>query len=252
MASSDIKPDYRKAEPYPQRLTDDRLIRAQLRPSVFGDENDWRRRKPRFSMFGTNRVIEEFVLDIRPSNAEGREHAEGCWVRGGVSYTSEDGDFRQRTEQDVLVFTLTVRPDAFALYAAMITQVAVTDLTFRVSSVQGFYSEWSPAISADHVKVLAAGDAQPLEPKVEGIDPPRLGDIGDVDVNFIRRLVLERKPPAPDEVEGEIAEGPLVETQPQGSALADPTLIKTIRGLKRAVWIVALLLVAILLNLLSR
>lgn len=228
-------------------VKESRSIYAKLRPGLSDDLFD-RTNRTRFSMFGTGRMIEDFQLRILPASAN---DPESCTAWGCPSYTT-DTDFRDETTPDVIVFTMLVKPETFARYAALIAQGAVSGLTMRVHSVSGFYSDWSPSISTTRVKVLAHSSDQAVESLSEGIDPPRLGGIGEATVIFARRLTFEAKSVAADDGEEEIAEGLLAGTQAEGSAVTDPKLLKAIRGLKRAVWLVVVLLVAILLNLLSR
>jgi len=215
-----------------------RLICAKMRPDVFRGENDIR--KTHFSMFGTTRDIKEFGLNIYPLTGE---EPESCSVWGSVSYTAED-DLFDRTEPDTIIFSMMVKPDTFARYAALIAQNAVSGLSLRVNAVQGFYSDWSPSISTSAVKVLARGEEQKIEPQAEGIDPPRLGKVGEAELTFTRRLVFERVPT------GEITDEPDPNALPPRSSVADPHVLKAILALKRAVWVaVAVLAVHFLVTL---
>jgi hypothetical protein len=95
-------------------------------------------------MFGTDRAIKSFQLDIHPI-ADPAEQ-ESCKAWGSVSYTSEI-DFRDETVDDCIVFYLFVKPETFARYAAKIAHGSVDEMILSVGSVAGFYSEWSPSIS---------------------------------------------------------------------------------------------------------
>src|SRR5271163_2139112 len=104
-----------------------------------------------FSMFGTKRAIRDFTLEIRPLDDSAK--AEHCNAWGGVSYTTEI-DFRNETVDDCIWFYLYVKPETFARYVALIDQGAIDTIIFSVKSVDGVYSDWSPSISTDKVKVL--------------------------------------------------------------------------------------------------
>lgn len=227
-------------------VNDSRAIQAKLRPSVFDDEDDSRRTRTRFSMFGTSRVIEEFGLRILPLSGQ---EPESCTAWGCVSYTAEM-DFRDQTEPDMIIFTIMVRPETFARYAALIAQGTVSRLSLRVHSVHGFYSNWSPSISTSAVKVLARSNDQSVEPQVDGIAPPRLGEIGEAEVSFTRRIVFE-KHPTPDSYD-QVDDAPLIEGQPAASTIADPRLLNALLALKRVVWIGVAMLAAHLLMTLGR
>ncbi len=68
-------------------------------------------------MFGTERAIKSFRLEIRPISDPAE--LESCRAWGSVSYTAEV-DFRDETEDDCIVFYLFVKPETFARYAAKI------------------------------------------------------------------------------------------------------------------------------------
>ena len=112
-----------------------------------------------FSMFGTDRAIKSFQLDIHPI-ADPAEQ-ESCRAWGSVSYTAEI-DFRNETTDDCIVFYLFVKPETFARYAAKIAHGLVDEMILSVGSVAGFYSEWSPSISTRNVKVLTGGSEQKI------------------------------------------------------------------------------------------
>jgi len=73
-----------------------------------------------------------------------------------------------------------VKPETFARYVALIDRGAIDNILFSVGSVDGFYSEWSPSISTNEVKVLLSGDEHKfdLPPDFQG-EPPRLGRVRD-------------------------------------------------------------------------
>lgn len=161
------------------------VISIQLRPGGPRDEDDVFDRTT-FSMFGTDRLIKNFSLQIRPVTEATDQ--EGCSAWGMVSYTSAD-DFRKHTEDDCVLFYLFVKPETFGRYAAKIAHGLVDGITFRVGSVSGFYSEWSPDISTNKVKVLAKGKEQKIAlPTGIEFEPPRLGEVGEAELFINRRL----------------------------------------------------------------
>ena len=60
--------------------------------------------------------------------------------------------------------------------------------------MSGFYSEWSPSITAYSIKVLAAEKEQDVvTDKGCEIDPPRLGSVGEFSLKFTQRHKLNPK-----------------------------------------------------------
>jgi hypothetical protein len=174
------------------------VIRVQLRPS---DHEDYFRRTT-YSMFGTDRAINSFQLDIQPLADPDRQ--ESCAAWGVVSYTSET-DFREVTTDDCMGFYLFVKPETFARYVAKFSHGLVDEIVLRVGSVRGFYSEWSPSISTTRVKVLTTGDQQKIIlPAGAEFEPPRLGEVGEADLYINRRLEFGKQAP----VHSDVVEGP--------------------------------------------
>ena len=141
-------------------------------------------------MFGTDRAITSFDLNIYPI-ADPAEQ-ESCSAWGSVSYTTEI-DFRHETSDDCVVFYLFVKPDTFARYGAKIAHGLVDEMILSVESVAGFYSEWSPSISTDNVKVLTEGSEQKIIlPPSHKVEPPRLGHVGKAELYINRRLEFRK------------------------------------------------------------
>ncbi len=120
-------------------------------------------------MFGTDRTIYDFALQIMP--LEGEQRQELCTAWGCVSYTNE-------TTDDTVTFYLYVSPETFARYAQKIAASEVDKAFFRVGGVSGFYSDWPPPISASDIKVLTSDKEHAVEiPDECEIAPPRLGKV---------------------------------------------------------------------------
>jgi hypothetical protein len=222
----------------PSEIVKGQVIRAKLRPG--GRDPD-----TRFSMFGTDRTIQSFHLEINAITEPGQQ--ESCSAVGIVSYTAEV-DFRDETEEDCLYFTLYLKPETFAHYAAKIAQGSVDEMEFSVGSVAGFYSGWSPGISTDHVKVLAAGKEQTVEvPEGCEIRPPRLGKVDKFELYFTRRLEFD-EPTSELELVEDMADietgGTASETPPP--TVASPQMLEMLGSLKLAAWFVVGLLALIL------
>jgi hypothetical protein len=236
--------------PVPPKIAQDQHIRVQLRPGDARRDGVFTR-ETKFSMFGTGRVIKSFILFIYPIADPAKQ--ESCIAWGSVSYTSEGGDFRRKTMDDCIEFSLYVKPDTFARYAAKIAYGLVDEMIFRVSSVAGFYSEWSPSISTDSVKVLTDGDEQKITLPATSPEakPPRLGHVREADLYINRRLEFGKQAPEP-EADEEMSD---VGTEPETQAppAIDPRMLQMLGSLKSAAWFVVWLLALIfILTLLKR
>lgn len=172
----------------PSRVETDQIIRMTLRPGMRmkGECVD----DVTFSMFGTKRAIRDFTLEVRP--LDGSTKMECCNAWGSVSYTSEV-DFQNETVDDCIWFYLYVKQETFARYVTLINQRAIDTVLFSVGSVDGFYSQWSPSISTNKVKVLVGGDEHKVDlpPDFQG-KPPRLGRVRDARLLLYQRLELSK------------------------------------------------------------
>jgi hypothetical protein len=190
--SIDIKSEFLMEEttPTPPKVVQGQVIRVQLRPGNPRDDADY---ETRFSMFGTDRAIKSFQLEIHPITDPARQ--ESCTAWGTVSYTTEI-DFRDETTDDCLIFYLFVKPETFARYGAKIAHGLVDEMTLRVKSAAGFYSDWSPSISTNNVKVLTADSEHKIDlPPGHQVEPPRLGHVGAAELCINRRLEFGKRAP---------------------------------------------------------
>ncbi|EJT03841.1 hypothetical protein [Rhizobium sp. CCGE 510] len=230
-----------------------RTIRAKLLPGSPGDDDNWRRQTT-YRMFGTDRVISDFRLDVRPLESE--DDVEHCRAWGAVSYTSET-DFRQVTQEDCVQFYLMVKPSTFEHYAQRITSGNAHEVIFGAGLVTGFYSDWSPSISTRDVKVLTSGDEQKLE-LPEGLTVPRLGGVGEAKlyINSVTTPQITSQQRARDMVL-EDEKAALVTAPPAVAETAapgiDPDTLKLLLSLKSSArWIVGLLVALLAATLLKR
>jgi hypothetical protein len=265
-----VKKQYQADETVPPRVKVEQrqVIQVQLRPGDPRDEDDFRR-DTTYRMFGTNRAIKSFQLNIHPI-ADPAEQ-ESCRVWGCPSYTSET-DFSTKTTDDCIFFYLYVKPETFARYAAKVSLGTANEIIFSVEEVAGFYSEWSPSISTREVKVLTRDHRVDLPPDLP-FQPPRLGDVGDATLYINRHLEFGRRAPDPQPVAKTVdrhlefskrapdpqpvekaveVEREPVASEPPASAELDPRILKTLRSLKRAAWFVVVLLVLIFITTLFR
>jgi hypothetical protein len=247
--SIDIQSQFQKeTTPAPPKIVQRQIIRVQLRPGYPRDDGDYFR-ETTFSMFGTDRTIKSFELEIHPIGDTAEQ--ESCEAHGSVSYTTEI-DFRNETIDDWIVFYLFVKPETFARYAAKITHGSVDEMMLSVGSVAGFYSEWSPSVFTRNVKVLTEGGEQKITlPPGHQVEPPRLGRVGAAELYINRRLEFRKRAPGPEALE-EMAgtEGAVPERGP--SAAVDPRILQILGSLRRAAWFGICLLVLIFIVTLSK
>jgi hypothetical protein len=225
------------------------VIRVQLRPGSPQDEGNYHRQTA-FSMFGTDRTIKRFSLDIHPITDPAEQ--ESCSAWGSVSYTTEI-DFRNEKTDDCIIFYLYVKPETFARYAAKVAHGLLDEMILSVGSVDGFYSQWSPSISTNDVKVLTGGSEHKIIlPPDNQVEPPRLGHVGAAELYINRRLEFGKQAsdPMPDEPEPKaVAKTERAVPKTQASAAVD---LQMLRSLRRAAWFVVCLLALILIVTLLR
>ncbi len=219
------------------------VIQVQLRPGIWRNDVDADfYRRMTFSMFGTDRSIQSFGLDIHPI-ADSAEQ-ESCKAWGSVSYTSETADFRNETTDDCIVFSMYLKPKTFARYAAKIAHGLVDEMIFCVGEAHGFYFEENNSTSTARIKVLTKGSEQNVTlPAGLQFEPPRLGTVGYFAFHIGRVLEFEA---APDAVE-ETADVGTVRAAPetQAAAAVEPRTLQMLGSLRRAAWLVVILLALI-------
>jgi hypothetical protein len=130
-----------------------------------------------FAMFGTDRLIKSFALSIHEADTEEQEI---CSIWGCPSYEYEI-DFRYTTTDDDVTVNVGLKRELFNDLVRLIEAKQIESAVVRLSGVSGFYSDWSPAISTNHVKILTS--SHEIE-GLEGVDiePPKLGSVSDIDI----------------------------------------------------------------------
>lgn len=205
-----------------------------------------------YSMFGTDRQIQNFSLIIRP--LEGDEPKDVCVVWGCVSYSSEI-DFRTETEDDIVQVSVGTSPERFKELRELVNHVHPDMFVVRLGGVAGFYSEWSPSVSTDRIKVLTRGSEHKVEvPEGCEVEPPRLGEVDKFELTAVRRRTLqlghETEPwDEEDELE-DIEDDQTVEPEPSRSALDEPVVRNqaTPNSLKWPMWLIVVLLILLYLK----
>lgn len=129
-----------------------------------------------FRLFGTNRVLQEITLDIRPVS---EPEDEGCTAWATASYAA-DIDVRNEIQPDCLCFYMMVSQAVYDRYLWNIAQGLVNEVILSLGFVDGFYAQWSPEVSTREVKILA-GEEHKVD-GAEGLTLSRLGKIGKVEL----------------------------------------------------------------------
>jgi hypothetical protein len=216
------------------------LIRITLKP-----EPDFSSlHTPKYSLFGTNRIIQDFSLNIYKLQDEQAE--EKCTAWGAVSFTHEiDGD--SRTENDLLAFRIDLKPENYDVLCYFAKHGGNRDqLLLSVTGVSGFYAEWSPLISTNNIKILATDTEQNVIQPEGSDEPPRLGEISEFKLDLSRRTPLGI-PPAEKDIVATANSAPL--SQPADDAALLPViqqLQSTLKRLRIPIWLIVVLLALIL------
>ena len=204
-------------------------------------------------MFGTNRTIGAIGLDIYPVEDD---EAESCSAWGSVSHTT-DIDFRDVTFDDILTFILRLKTDQFSRLARMIAEKSINGGTVSVHDVEGFYSDWSPAISTDDIKVLTNYEEDhPIEvPERCPIVPPRLGKVREFELTVYDGRKFEVRPDPDSDCDadnledGESSQPALsLSGAPVARPIVDAKTLGVLKSLRIAAWIIAGLLFLILIK----
>ncbi len=232
--------DVETSEPAP-RTTSRQVIQMALRPGMWRDGKFVK--NVTFSMFGTKRAIQNITLEVHA--LDDATKAECCTAWGIVSYTAEI-DFRNETTDDCIGFVLHVKPETFSRYIAVIDRGAIDTVIFSAGGVDGFYSDWSPSISTNNVKVLVNCDDQKIDlpPDFQG-SPPRLGRVHEARLLLHRTLELGKGSPSPSEIDDEPEPTPPAPSALQVTSAIDPRLLPALASLKQAAWVAVALLAAI-------
>ncbi|MBX7500648.1 hypothetical protein K3181_04260 [Qipengyuania sp. YG27] len=168
-------------------------IRAALEP-----ESVRRYGKPKYSMFGTSRPIEDIFLVIRPiaDNAEADVGARAASASAWPSRTDTDPMWGQEFS-DMIQFDLAVPKAEFDLISQRIAADQIGAARFDCHA-RGFYAEWTPDIDADEYKVLCSEQrGQDIEmPEDSDIDLPRVGKVWDATFSISKAVkphsIIER------------------------------------------------------------
>jgi len=225
-----------------------RTITAVLRAGDPRSERDWFRRTT-YRMFGTDRDIRDFNLEILPLATEDEKEEATAWA--GLQF--DTGDFHPETFDDSITFYLMVKPSTFDRYVERIANGTADEVILSVGRVAGFYSEWSPDMFTRDIKVLCAGEDQKIvmPPEATG-EVPRVHAVGEANL-YINAKRMQTKPTkSADADDDEPDATPLVRPEfalPSTPAI-DPKMMGALRTTGR--WIIGLLIVLILVTVWKR
>lgn len=160
---------------------------ASLRlDSEYSSESRWSGTK--LTMLGTEREVTEISLRVEPLASEAE--VERCKLWGCPSYTTEI-DFRDHTFPDMLQLQLSVTPSRFRELSELTTCPHPISLSVLISRVAGFYSDWSPAIGTDKVKILTNEEDHVVADAPSGDGTlSRLGDVGEFTLSLIQHAAV--------------------------------------------------------------
>lgn len=240
VVSEGVKPDYASDSEDAALVHASTIISGVLTP-----EHDRRgmmlNPKTTYSMMGTNRREVAFRLVIRPATSNDPQTVCRAW---GSPASTFELDFRNVTQEDEVVFDMTVSEATFAQYADMICAGAVSGGQLKVSGVRGFYSDWSPSISTDLVKVLTADPNSHIveAPSDCTIQPPRLGQINDARFELVHKIALQTNTAAREDIEREDAEDIDITPRRQQPDSGSAALLKQVTSLQTTLWVATIVL----------
>lgn len=144
----------------------------------------------RFSMIGTSRNVEDITVRIEALGSE--DDTESCSMAGVVAFTTEV-NFRNRHFPDSLEIYLNIKPSSFSRLADLVARSHVSELHLRLAHVIGFYSDWSPSVVTDSIKVLTANEKHIVETGLEGdFKPPRISEVIDFSLTTTVKTVFQK------------------------------------------------------------
>lgn len=174
-----------------EEFRESEIIIANLHPGIC-DDGRWLKDDVRYSMLGTDRKIEDFTLRVDKIGKD--ENKERCGLLGWVSYTAEVADFCHETTADNVMIHLRLSENKFNKLKEIVNNDTVDILRVMLAGVDGFYSEWSPSITTNSIKVLTHDDEHKVvKPDGCDIDPPRLLKVGEFELTLIKRYKLNPK-----------------------------------------------------------
>jgi len=106
-------------------------------------------RQTTFKIFGKDKEIEDMHLFIYPSEKE------SVHVTAVMGFETEI-DFETLVTDDSLHIEIYVKEDEFKILSERVISKNIINFGINVSRVKGFYSEWTPELSTDLIKILTS------------------------------------------------------------------------------------------------
>ncbi len=136
----------------------------------------------RFSMFGTDRIIDNFILQIFCIDNIEYSGEDRHSISGEIRHTREG-----ETEPDHICINLWLSKNRFDKLARLISDKSVNSATVSIREISGFYSEQSAVYTrTSKVKVLTENEEQEVTiTEGDDINLPRLGYIDQFSLSLI-------------------------------------------------------------------
>lgn len=138
--------------------------------TISGSRDD----RPVYSMFGTQREIEDFTFHIYPVKLE----KEGYELAGMPQYTVEL-DFSHETEPDAIQLDIYLETQKFLEIVKLLEEDSLTSMTIWIEGLSGLYDSWSPSYRSSHLKILTPDHELEIP---EDIDCPRFGEMRKLEI----------------------------------------------------------------------
>jgi hypothetical protein len=193
-----------------------------------------------FRIVGTERTIEEFSILIYRLDSD--DDLSRMRMFSSVSQDHEI-DFRNVHEPDLIQFTLFLSPDEFDPLAKGLQAKTISSLNLRVSRVAGFYSEFSPGISTDEVKVLPREVSQHFELQETF---KTTGDVGEFELTWsVKQKLVRQESDCNDDFNEEDIE---LDSPPKNPKLFESETNKLLLQIKKTILFVGILLTLVILT----
>jgi hypothetical protein len=171
------------------KVKDSEFIKATLHSGICNDGENLEQ-VTKFSMFGTDRIINNFNLQIFCIDNIEYSGEDRHSISGNISHTWEG-----ETEPDSVCINFWLSKNRFDKLAKLISDKSVNVATVSIRDIPGFYSEHSAVnIRTSNVKVLTGVEEQKITiPERCDITLPTLGDIGQFNLSLITGNILNPK-----------------------------------------------------------
>jgi hypothetical protein len=233
VSSKDVFRFRSEEELKPLKFSRQAQIFAKLRTGT-PFEDDWRQ-SPSLSMMGCGRTVDDITLGIYRVDDKMEE---SCLIWGSPSYSYEN-DFRNEKTEDAITVSFYLNGEKFDALLELVKENQIDWIKVRLSDVEGFYSEWSPSISTDSIKVLANIADQGLDVNDDWKRKiPTLGKVGQASLSLQRTLKASVTPQSSIDTEsGALGEEFPIDANPnrvQGQVSGDDAQYKLLeRSLSR-------------------